>query len=475
MTTQGSKWFRGLFWAFGLMVTIQAEAREVDRIIAVVEDEVVLESDLLRRVEAVRQGMIQSGAAVPSENALIKQVLDRMITEKVELSMAERGGLKIDDETLRQAVLQIAQKNNMSPEELRESLRHEGIEYHDFLEQIRGEITQQRLRSSQVHSQIKISDHEVEAWMSQRGHLVGHPDTEFLLGHILVATPQAAPAAVLEAARAKAHKILEELRRGEDFKQIAAASSNASEALKGGDLGWRKLSAIPTLFTEVVPHMHKGDVEGPIRSPSGFHVIKLLDTRGSAVERVTKTRVRHILIKPNDLVTNEDAKKKLEVIRGRVLAGDDFGDLARGNSDDKGSAVKGGELGFVSPGALVPEFERAMNALDINQLSEPVQSQFGWHLIQVLERKESEDSEEMLRKKAQDDIFTRRVGEETELWLKKIRDEAYVEIRVPEYIPEGYTPPSTPRPKASEKTEEAPKDATPENSKENPGWLEGWF
>lgn len=450
-------------------------AREVDRIIAVVEDEVVLESDLMRRVEAVRQGMMQSGASVPSETALIKQVLDRLITEKVELSMAERGGLKIDDETLRQAVLQIAQKNNMTPEELRESLRHEGIEYHDFLEQIRGEITQQRLRSSQVHSQIKISDHEVEAWLNQRGHLVGHPDTEFLLGHILVATPQTASAQVLEAARAKAERIVEDLRKGQDFKQLAATFSNSSEALKGGDLGWRKLSAIPTLFTELVPKLHKGDVEGPIRSPSGFHVIKLLDTRGSATERVTKTRVRHILIKPNDLVTNEDAKKKLEAIRGRVLAGDDFGDLARGNSDDKGSAVKGGELGFVSPGALVPEFEQAMNALEINQLSEPVQSQFGWHLIQVLERKESEDNEEMLKKKAQDDIFSRRVGEETELWLKKIRDEAYIEIRVPEYTPEGYSPPPAPKPKPVEKADEPPRTLGQEGNQETNGWLDGWF
>ena len=461
-----------------------ADGREVDRIIAVVEDEVVLESDLMRRVEAVRQGMIQSGAELPSETALIKQVLDRMITEKVQISMAERGGLKIDDETLRQAVLQIAQKNNMTAEELRDSLRQEGVEYHEFLEQIRGEITQQRLRSSQVHSQIKISDSEVEQWMSQRGTHAAHPDTEFLLGHILIATPQAAPASTIEAAHSKAGHVLEELRKGHDFKKLAAGSSDSSEALKGGDLGWRKLSAIPTIFADLVPKMHKGDVEGPIRSPSGFHIIKLLDTRGSDVERVVKTHVRHILIKPNDLITNEDARKKLEAIRSRVTAGDDFGDLARGNSDDKGSAVKGGDLGFVSPGALVPEFEQAMNALEKDQLSEPVQSQFGWHLIQVLERKESEDNDEVLKKKAQDDIFSRRVGEETELWLKKIRDEAYVEIRVPEYIPEGYSPPPSLKPKASEPEKpsaseadgEAEKSAEEEKKPDGEkGWLGDWF
>jgi peptidyl-prolyl cis-trans isomerase SurA len=236
--------------------------------------------------------------------------------------------------------------------------------------------------------------------------------------------------------------------------------------------------------------MKKGDVEGPIRSPSGFHIIKLLDTRGSALERITKTHVRHILIKPNELITNEDARKKLEAIHARIKAGDDFADLARGNSDDKGSAVKGGDLGFVTPGALVAEFESAMNALAINQLSEPVQSQFGWHLIQVLERKESQDSDEVLRKKAQDEIFERRVGEETEVWLRKIRDEAYVEIRVPEYIPEGYTPPPALKPKPPAKDEPAAANAnatgeadkakgekpkTPEKEQEEKGWLDGWF
>mgnify|MGYP003345525362 CR=1 FL=1 len=217
--------------------------------------------------------------------------------------------------------------NNMTPEELRESLRGEGIEYHEFLEQIRGEITQQRLRASQVNSQIKISDREVDQWLEKRGTNATHPDTEFLLGHILISVPQTANTAAVDAAKSRAEKILAELRGGQDFKQVAMGSSDSSEALKGGDLGWRKLTAIPTLFAEIVPHMKKGDVEGPIRSPSGFHLIKLLDTRGSAVDRITKTHVRHILIKPNELITNQDARKKLEAIRDRIKGGDDFGDV----------------------------------------------------------------------------------------------------------------------------------------------------
>lgn len=472
-----------------LFMPMVARAAEVDRIVAIVEDEVILEGELMKRVDAIRQGMLRGGTSMPPDSVLVKQVLDRLITEKVQVAMAERGGLKIDDETLRQAVLGIAERNNMTPEELRESLRAEGIEYHEFLEQIRGEITQQRLRASQVNSQIKISDREVEQWLKKRGTTTD-PDSEFLLGHILVSVAQTANAAALDAAKSRAEKILADLRAGQDFRQIAMGASDSSEALKGGDLGWRKLTAVPTLFAEIVPRMKKGDVEGPIRSPSGFHIIKLLDTRGSAIDRITKTHVRHILIKPNELITNQDARKKLEAIHDRLKGGDDFGDLARGNSDDKGSAVKGGDLGFVTPGALVPEFENAMNALAINQLSEPVQSQFGWHLIQVLERKESQDSDEVLRKKAQDEIFERRVGEETELWLRKIRDEAYVEIRVPEYIPEGYTPPPALKPKPPAKDETPAADAdtsgnadkaqgekpkTQGQDQEEKGWLDGWF
>ncbi|NDE34156.1 MAG: molecular chaperone SurA [Gammaproteobacteria bacterium] len=416
-------------------------AEGVDRIVAIVEDEVILESELQKRIEMVRQGMSGSDAPTLSGLPLARQVLERLILEKIQINLAEKSGLRIDDETLRQAVQQIAQKNNVTPEELRQSLRAEGIEYSEFLEQIRGELAQQRLRASQVNNQIKISDREIEHWLKSRGQSAANPDAEFLLGHILISTPQAASPQALKVGKERADKLIEELKGGLDFKEATVRSSDSSEALKGGDLGWRKLSAMPTLFADLVPKMKKGDLEGPIRSPSGFHIIKLLDTRGGDAERITKTRVRHILIKPNELINNNDAKKKLDAIRTRIEAGDDFGDLARGNSDDKGSAVKGGDLGFVSPGALVPEFEQAMIALDPHHLSQPVQSQFGWHLIEVLERQESDDTQELLKKKAQDDIFNRKVGEETEIWLRRIRDEAFVEIRIPELLPEGSQPP----------------------------------
>ena len=448
----------------GSVISPLHAAEGVDRIIAIVEDEVILESELIKRMDVVKHSLSQGDTPPPSGVALAKQVLDKLVMEKIQISMAARMGLKVDDETLRQAVGQIAQKNNISTEELRNSLRGEGIEYSDFLEQIRGELAQQRLRSSQVNSQIKISDREVEKWLKDRGENASNPDTEFLLGHILISTPSAASPQAIKDAKERADQLVKELKSGLDFKQASLSRSDSSEALKGGDLGWRKMAAMPTIFVEVVPKMRKGDIDGPIRSPSGFHIIKLLDVRGGAIDTITKTHVRHILIKPSELLTNEDARKKLLAIRARVEAGDDFGDLARGNSDDKGSAVKGGDLGFVGPGALVPEFEQAMIALDLNQLSEPVQSQFGWHLIQVLERQESTDTNELLKKQAQNDIFNRKVGEETELWMRRIRDEAYVEYRVLELAPDGWKPPEDKT--RSEATKESEKDtaAAPEAS-----------
>lgn len=434
----------------GLILTLAnpwpraAFADGVDRIVAVVEDDVILESELQKKIAMIQEGLSRSGTTPPSGIILARQVLDRLILEKIQIHLAEKSGFRVDDETLRQAVQQIAQKNNLTPEELRASLRAEGIEYPDFLEQIRGELAQQRLRTNQVNSQIKISDREIQHWLESRGKGSANPNTEYLVGHILIATPQAAPPAAVQDAREKAEKLIAELRKGLDFKQASLSSSDAAEALKGGDLGWRKQSELPSLFADMAPKMKKGDIEGPIRSPSGFHIIKLLDQRGGNVELVTKTHVRHILLKPNELMTNDDARNKLASIRARIEAGDDFGDLARGNSDDKGSAVKGGDLGFVAPGALVPEFEEAMNNLQPKQLSQPVQSQFGWHLIQVLERQESDDTAELLKKQAQDEIFKRKVEEETELWLRRIRDEAYVEIRVPELAPEGQAP-ATPK------------------------------
>lgn len=414
----------------------------LDRIVAVVEDGVILESELDRKLETIKRGLEQSNTALPPDSILTRQVLERMIVEKIQLQLAEKAGIRVDDETLRLAVQQIAQRNKISVDELRESLEAEGVSYADFLNQIRGEITIGRFRTNQVNSQVKVSDREVDHYLETQAKSGVNADSEFLLGHILVATPQAASAADIQKAKDKADATLAELKKGADFKQIALQNSDDPEALKGADLGWRKLAQIPTLFAELVPAMHEGDLQGPIRSPNGFHIIKLLGVKGGEQRTVTKTHVRHILIKPNETLSDADAEQKLRGLKERIANGEDFAELARAHSDDKGSAIKGGDLGDVESGALVPPFEEAMNKLGPNEMSAPVQTQFGWHLIQVLERRESSDSTEAQRAQARDAIFKRKVEEETELWLRRIRDEAYVEIRLDRPQPESLIPES---------------------------------
>ena len=416
-------------WLAGVSFFAAAEDA-IDRIVAVVDDGVILESELVQKVGAIKKNLQQNNTQLPPDEILARQVLERMIVDKLQAQMAEKAGIKVDEETLRMAVQQIAQRNHLSMEEFRRSLREEGIDYGDFVEQIRNEIAIGRLRSSQINSQVKVSEREIQHYLETQGQAGSNRDSEYLLGHILIATPQAASPAQVQKAREKADKLMAEIKQGLDFKQAALGASDSEQALSGGELGWRKKSQIPTLFADIVDKMREGDIEGPIRSPSGFHIVKLLGVKGSGQHLITKTRVRHILIKPSEVLSDEEAKQKLLGLKQRIENGEDFAALARGNSDDKGSAIKGGDLGWVQPGALVPPFEEAMTGLAVNQLSEPVQTQFGWHLIQVLERQESDDTSEFQKNQAREEIFKRKVEEETELWLRRIRDEAYVEIRL---------------------------------------------
>lgn len=414
-----------------LLVSPVCPAYTLDRIVAVVEDGVILESELQAKVDAIKQSLRGNQTQLPPEEVLQRQVLERLIVDKIQVQLADKAGIRVDDETLRQAVQQIAQRNNMSMEEFRNSLSQEGMDYSGFVDQIRTEIATGRLRNSQVNGQIKISDKEVEHFLTTQGQSSLVRDSQYHLGHILIATRQAASPQDVQHARDKAEKLAEQIKAGLDFKQASIRASDSPQALSGGDLGWRKLAEIPSLFAEIVPGMREGEIVGPIRSPSGFHIIKMLGAKGGQVDSITKTHVRHILLKPNEVLSDEEAKRKLLSIRHRLENGEDFAQLARGHSDDKGSAIKGGDLGWVQTGALVPPFEEAMNRLGIRELSEPVQTQFGWHLIQVMERQESSDTAELLKNQARDELFKRKVEEETELWLRRIRDEAYVDIRLP--------------------------------------------
>lgn len=402
----------------------------LNQIVAIVDDGVILESELVDKLVLTKGKLKQMGTQIPPDSVLVPQLLERMILDKIQTQMAEKGGIHVDEETLRNAVQQIAERNRLSMEAFRKGLAAEGVNYADFLEQIRAEILVGRLRAAQVNSQVKVSEAEIDSYLQSRSSAGESGDSEYLLGHILVSTPRAASPAEVQKAREKAEKVLADIRNGKDFKQAALGASDDEQALKGGDLGWRKKGQIPSLFVEFIDKMKEGDVEGPIRSPSGFHLIKMLGVKGGGSYSVMKTKVRHILIKTTDVLDDDEARQKLLALRRRIENGEDFAGVARGHSDDKGSAINGGELGWVQPGALVPPFEAAMDKLTPNQLSEPVQTQFGWHLIQVLERQESHDSGEYERNKAREEIFKRKVEEETELWLRRIRDEAYVEIRL---------------------------------------------
>lgn len=418
-----------VFIACCLWLTFSAslQARQLDAIVAIVEDDVILERELDSEVASISAKLRGGNVAMPPEHVMRRQVLERMIVEKLQKQMASRAGIQISDEMLRNSVADIASRNGLSVEDFRAELARQGMDYKAFEDNLRNEIAINQLRGHEIGSRIKVTDAEVAHYLETQGQAALN-NSRYRLGHILIAVSEAAAAGTIQKAHEKAGQVVNELRAGKDFKQMAISVSNDDNALRGGDLGWRSLNQIPTLFVETVSGMSLGEISEPIRSPSGFHIIKILDIEGVGQHIITKTRVRHILIKTNDLVDDAEAQRRLEALRARVMDGDDFAALARAHSDDKGSAINGGSLDWVVPGALVPPFEKAMNKLEINQVSEPVQTQFGWHIIQVQARESQDDSEQFKKEKVRDEIRKRKIEEETELWLRRMRDEAYVEI-----------------------------------------------
>ena len=399
----------------------------LDRIVAVVEDDVILDKELTTEVAAITAKLKGNSVQIPPDFVLRKQVLERMVVDKLQRQLAARSGVQVSDEMLRNSVTDIASRNGMSVEAFREELAKQGMNYKAFEDNLRNEIVINQLRGREIGARIKVTDAEVAHYMETQSK-AGLSNSQYRLGHILIAVSEAASASTIQKAKEKADQVVGELRAGKDFKQMAIAVSNDDNALKGGDLGWRSISQIPTLFVETVSGMSLGDVSDPIRSPSGFHIIKILEMEGVGQHIITKTKVRHILIKTNELVDDAEAQKRLHALRDRIKDGDDFAALARAHSDDKGSAINGGSLDWVVPGALVPPFEEAMNKLAVGEISPPVQTQFGWHMIQVQARESQDNSEQFKKEKVRDEIRKRKIEEETELWLRRLRDEAYVEI-----------------------------------------------
>jgi peptidyl-prolyl cis-trans isomerase SurA len=410
-----------------LMISQYACSEQLDRVIAVVEDDVILESELFREVTAIVQKLQASNTPMPPDYVIKKQVLEKMIVERLQRNLAEKTGVNLSEEVLTNSATDIAQRNNMTLEQFKQELQSQGMSYQTFLDNMRNEIIINQLRGKEIGERIKVTDREIEHYIETEdkgGEGIG----QYHLGHILIAVKEGASAEVIKKAINKAELLVKELRGGKDFTKTAMSNSEDDNALKGGDLGWRKKSDVPSIFVDIVSKMAVGEVSDPIRSPSGFHIIKILEEKGVGAQTITKSRVRHILIKTNELVDDAEAQKRLLALKQRIADGDDFGSLARAHSDDKGSALKGGSLDWVGPDDLVKPFQEAMEKLAINEISEPVQTQFGWHLIQVLERESKDNTTDFKKNQIRDILRKRKIEEETELWLRRLRDESYVEI-----------------------------------------------
>jgi peptidyl-prolyl cis-trans isomerase SurA len=424
---------RTIILSLSLILTLisSVQAETLDRIVAVVEEDVVLDSELNQEVQAIVRKLQANHVAMPPANILRKQVLERIIIQKLQRQLAEKSGAQVSEEMLQSAIADIARNNKMSVEQFKANLTKQGISYKKFAESVSNEIIISQLRSREIAGRIKVTDNEIKHYIETHNKS-GNADNSYHLGHILVSVPETASAKQIQKAKERAASIVDKLRKGQSFSELAMSASDDEQALKGGDLGWRTLGEVPTIFVDAVSKMQEGEVAEPLRSPSGFHIIKLLETKGGIKldekHTAVKTKARHILIKTNEIVNDEEAKNKLLALKQRLKDGDDFATLARGNSDDKASALKGGDLGWVTSGVLVPPFEEAMNNLAVNQISDPVQTQFGWHIIQVLERQKQDNSSEFRKTQVAEEIRRRKIEEETELWLRRLRDESFVEV-----------------------------------------------
>lgn len=403
---------------------------ELDSIVAVVNNDVIVQSELAHEIALVIPEIQGRGTALPPRPDLERQVLDRMILKRLQLQKAEELGIVIDDAMLTEAVSNIAARNGMALEELQATLEAGGVRYEDFAEDTRLQLVASRLQSQVVVKNIKVADKEVDRFLERESSsLIERTDVR--LSHILVSVAEGAPPETLKKAESKARGLVGQLRKGADFSQLAVRYSDGRRALEGGDLGWFPMAQVPSLAQEPAHKLAKGEISEPLRSPSGYHIIKVADVKGSGPAMVTQTHARHILIRTNEVVSDDDAKIRLEQLRIRIVGGDDFETLARSHSDDTGSALKGGDLGWVNPGDTVPEFEKTMATLGPNEISKPFKSSFGWHIVQVVERRTQDTTDEIMRLKARKALRERKTDEATEQWLREVRDEAYVEIRLP--------------------------------------------
>ena len=412
----------------GLLLPVNgnAEMALLDRIVAIVDDNVVLQSELSQRMTAIYSQIQQSGTQPPTEDILRKQVLERLISERIQLNMGYKAGVRISDQEIKQAIARLAANNNLTMEQYVDQLHASGDTIAAVRQEVANELIIMRVQQGSVMRSIRISEQELNNFLnSEEGKLMTSPDVK--LGQILLSVPSDSSDSA--AVRAKLDDIIQQIKKGADFKQLAIANSDDQSALEGGDLGWRKMAQLPSLFTEALEDMQPGEISQLIRSGAGFHLLKLYDRRGGEEKLMEQHFARHILLKPNQIRDQAATIDKLNELRQKILAGEDFARFSKEYSEDLGSALKGGELGWSTPGIFVPEFEQTMNSIALNEVSEPFESQFGWHILQVTERRMQDFSDEILRNRAENLLRQRKFSEELQVWLQKIRDEAFVEIK----------------------------------------------
>ena len=402
----------------------------LDGIAAIVNEGVVLKSQMDEQLETIRRNAAAQGMQLPPEDVLVEQVLERLILTEVQLQRAERIGLMISDEMLNQSIASIADQNGVAFEEMPALRAQDGLDYSKFRSSLRDEITVSQLRRIEVSQRINVSEREIEQCIADlEGNVVAN--SEYELSHILLPLPEGASADEIAEIEGLANQVLAQISNGADFREMAVRYSKGPTALEGGSLGWMQGAQVPTLFTEVLQDMEKGDVSQPVRAASSFHIVKVDDIR-SAIERseINQAQVRHILIMPNEVIDDATAKQRLDEALEAIRNGADFGEQAKLLSDDPGSANLGGELGWASPGTFAPEFEQTIAASEIGVVSEPFRTQFGWHILEVTDRRIYDNTEDLKRTNCDQKIRASKVEEESMQWMQRLRDEAFVEKRI---------------------------------------------
>ena len=409
--------------------TLSDRGEMLDRVAAVVNDGVVLSSELDEQVAEITTRISGQGMEMPPAAVLRQQVLDRLVLQEIQMQRAQRAGIRINDEALNSALADVAQRNGIPLADLPKVLASQGVDYNAYRESVRREMTTQVLRQRDVLQRINVSPREIEQFIAKYTNRPSEAN-EYNLSHILIAVPQDPSTQQLEEAARRAEDVSRRARAGEDFAQLAIANSNSQTALEGGALGWRRGPEIPTVLADLVVQLKAGETSEPLRTPSGYHIVRLNELRGEAAQGlVEQTQARHILLKPTEIQDDATVEQRLRAVRERILKGEDFAGLAKTLSEDPGSATEGGNLGWTTPGTFVPEFDKALAALQQDEISQPFRSQFGWHIVQLLGRRQFDNTEEMRRQRAFMQLRESKAEEEIELWLRRLRDEAYVDVK----------------------------------------------